>query len=110
MRENRKMTHDLCSMYRANDQAKAVLEHARKVYLDPDRVERKELRLCISCYHGGHQGGSMCTTVECAGCSTLLHSSNTYVDALCSECAKRRGCCKHCGADIHLKDRRKLTP
>lgn len=33
----------------------------------------------------------------------------TNVDVLCVDCARRAQLCKHCGADIDLKNRRKRT-
>ena len=105
-----KKNYDLVAMIRATDLGQARIEHARKLVEDPDRNKRFEKMECIPCYYGSRVGGSAITHSPCGTCGKELRFSNTCVDVLCRDCAEKHKACKHCGADIHLLNRRKLTP
>ena len=75
---------------------------------DPKRDERLRACECILCfYEKSRIGGAACTQTQCAFCDKVLYSGNTNIDRMCPECAKATGLCKHCGADIDYKNRRK---
>ena len=96
----------------ANDYGIACVEHARKLVQAHDhsegRVERHAKQLCVKCYLADRIGGAVMTDRQCGLCGTLMHFGNTNTDVLCPACAKENLLCKHCGADIDLKNRRKL--
>lgn len=69
------------------------------------RLEKQECPFCF--YRKSRIGGAAMTSVQCGLCDETVRSSNTNVDVLCKMCAKDNGLCKHCGADIDLKSRRK---
>jgi predicted RNA-binding Zn-ribbon protein involved in translation (DUF1610 family) len=76
---------------------------------DKDQKERHEAQECPLCFYVSSRiGGAAMTTSNCAGCNKEMDFGSTYVDLLCPECAKALGLCKHCGADLDLKGRRKL--
>ena len=108
MREIRKQQHDLRKLEWANSLARDRLEWAKKLISDTQRDERKEKQECVCCFFGGRIGGSMITQVECAYCDKVLTFANTCTDVMCTDCARERRLCKHCGADIELKNRRKI--
>ena len=58
----------------------------------------------------GRIGGAAITNSECSLCKEDMMFSNTCVDVLCSKCALDNRLCKHCGADIELKNRNKPRP
>lgn len=74
---------------------------------DPHRKERLAVQECMMCYKSSRIGGVTFTFRQCAHCEEILNSGNTNVDVLCQGCAKKAQLCKHCGADIDLKNRRK---
>ena len=58
------------------------------------------------CFGGSRIGGAAMTRWTCAFCGKQAWCGNTAVDVLCHDCAAEHGLCKHCGADIDLKNRR----
>ena len=97
--------------YTHNTYLDAMLERAEQLSEDAQRKQRREAGFCRLCYPGygaGRIGGAMSTIVLCGLCDKELHFGSTCVDKLCADCAKAHGLCKHCGADIDLKQRRKL--
>lgn len=74
---------------------------------DPKRKQRLQAQECVVCFGGSRIGGSAVTFRQCAHCDERLNSGNTNCDVLCIDCAKKAQLCKHCGADIDLKNRRK---
>lgn len=93
------------------DRLDATIKHAALISADAQKAERHAVAECVLCYTGysnGRLGGARCTTVLCGLCDKELHFGSTCVDRLCLECAKAHGLCKHCGADVDLKQRRKL--
>lgn len=114
MREIRKSKIDAVSItnrtYVQKCCADSIIERANMMQQDHERIERLAKSECVVCYvpyGSGRAGGAMCTSQECAFCDTVLHSGNTCIDVLCIPCAKANGLCKHCGADVDLKQRRK---
>lgn len=102
---------DSASIEWANETAKDRISYARKLVdafdNDPNRDERLEHGECVICFGASRIGGAACTSRQCGLCDQIVRSGNTNVDVLCIDCAKRHGLCKHCGADIDLKNRRK---
>jgi hypothetical protein len=86
----------------------SYVEHCRRVVEDHDREKRLEKQECVHCFHSGHVGGSMSCRVLCGLCGKEMLFMSTCFDVLCPECAREHNLCKHCGADINLKKRRKL--
>lgn len=76
---------------------------------DLDKRERKAAHLCKPCYYiMGTVAGQAFTETECALCFKKLGFSSTLVDAICEECAKKKGLCRRCGGDLNSKVRRKI--
>lgn len=105
---------DRCSIERATGNGqyyvKAMLDRARLMYEDNDRDARIRESFCVHCYRpygAGGIGGAACTNRECGLCDTTIHSGSTNIDMLCPKCAVENGLCRHCGADVDLKFRRK---
>ena len=89
---------------------RALIERAEAMKDDDDRRNRLDVSECVYCYApygAGRQGGTKTTQLECGLCSTIIYSGTTNCDVLCVECARKNGLCKHCGADVDLKVRRK---
>lgn len=84
------------------------LDHYRRVLDDPERDARREAQQCVCCHYGGRIGGAMMTRQQCALCDEVMRFGSTSVDVLCLECARRHRLCRHCGADVEGKQRRKL--
>ena len=108
MREIRKQQHDLQKMEWANTLARSRLELARKMTEDPEQDQRKQRQECVVCYSSKRVGGARTTQVECAYCDKVLTFASTSTDAMCIDCARERRLCKRCGADIELRNRRKI--
>jgi len=79
-----------------------------KIDADAERTKRLAACECPMCfYERSRIGGCALTSAQCAFCDETLHSGNTNIDVTCQACAKIAGICKHCGADVDLKNRRK---
>ena len=103
-----KFTLDKC--LNAMALSRGYYEDCKKVIEDPDKKNRLEKSECVLCYYYyGKIGGSVMTSTECGSCNKELSFGNTCVDVLCPECAKKYRVCRHCGADLELKSRRKLS-
>lgn len=88
---------------------KETLRRAKNFTEDTDRVARLKKQECPWCYYADSKiGGQAITESNCAGCNGHITSGNTNIDMLCSACARILGLCLHCGADIDLKNRRKI--
>lgn len=103
---------DAASVYNATAQAKHYIGKCRstlrRIDEDPDREKRLKRQECGFChYMAGKIGGAAVTTAPCGICDRQVSSGNTCIAALCLDCAKRLGLCKHCGGDIEMKHRRK---
>jgi hypothetical protein len=85
-------------------------ERIRKLDADADRPAREAKGECLYCYyfHTQRIGGAAMCSRECGLCDSNVTSGSTNCDVLCKECAKERGLCKHCGADLKLTNRRKV--
>lgn len=84
------------------------LKDLQKIIEDPERKERLENQECQLCHYDRKIGGAAMTSAECGLCETTVHSGNTNIDRLCKACAISHNLCKHCGADMDYKNRRKL--
>jgi hypothetical protein len=74
---------------------------------DPYRVDRLEAQECVVCFRDQRQSCARSSSAQCAFCDAIIRSGNSVTDILCLRCAQSTKLCKHCGADIDLKDRRK---
>lgn len=110
------MRVDAVSVERANgygrEYVKWITDRARQITEDQSREQRLAIMECVVCCGERRQGGTKGTKRPCGCCQVELRSNSTNIDVLCLDCAKRMGLCKHCGADIDLKHRRKrdFTP
>lgn len=86
------------------------IARAALAYSDLDRATRTERHECRWCYYGlsTRMGGAAMTTKACGSCGTAMTFPSTNTDRVCKPCGQELGICVHCGADIHLRDRRKL--
>lgn len=102
---------DKSSLYRFTETSKRrlkeTLEHSDNLRNDPDKKERIEAHECVVCFYGSRFGGAAMTEQDCMSCGEEQLYSSTATDVLCNKCAKDNNLCKHCGADIELKQRRK---
>lgn len=102
---------DRASIEQRNREHKSLIAHYKRlverVTTDMFRKKRLEAQECVICFGGSRIGGAACTSWACAFCGKESWGGNTNTDVLCHECAKKAGLCKHCGADIDLKNRRK---
>ncbi len=87
---------------------KGRLEHFQKIVNDTDKKNRLENQECVCCHYDSKMGGAAMTKTNCSMCEKEMHFGSTSIDRLCKECAKEHGLCKHCGADMDYKQRRKL--
>lgn len=101
---------DLCAIERANNHAttrrETTCRDALRYLLDPAREDRLAASECVICFMADRVGGASSTERPCGLCDTVLRTGNTNIDVLCLKCAQREGLCKHCGADLDLKNRR----
>jgi len=103
---------DTYSVTWANERHKESIAYYRRrlksVDEDPKRKERIAASECAMChYDKSCIGAAVCTFSPCAFCDERLYSGNSNIDLMCTACAAKAGLCKHCGADIDLKNRRK---
>ena len=108
----RKRIVDRVSMERASVTAKGYIENifnqAERLKADPEKKERIEKCLCKFCYYSASGwGGAAMTNRPCGICESDELYSSTNTDTLCKECSSAHDLCKHCGADINLRVRRK---
>lgn len=90
----------------ANNRVKDILARAERLKTDPDKAKRMEEHVCVVCfYQAGFIAGQAITYQPCMRCHQEQMYSSTATDALCMPCAELSGLCKHCGADIELKER-----
>lgn len=85
-------------------------EKAKLMVDDPNKKERQEKQLCISCYYSDRIGGQCIAYSRCGICSIGMSFPSTVTDIICKGCAINNGLCKCCGADIDLKERTKPRP
>lgn len=87
---------------------KRHLEYIKRYLEDPEKKERIKEQECVCCYYSSKIGGAAMTQTQCGLCEKEMYFGSTCVDALCQECAKNNKLCKHCGADMEYKTRKKL--
>ncbi|MEB8476678.1 MULTISPECIES: hypothetical protein [Acidithiobacillus] len=98
---------------RSKTQMDSLLDVARKLQDDPEWAQRIAAGLCRLChYHGNRFGlaGAAMTQEPCMCCGKDQIYGSTRTDALCLECAKDTGLCKHCGGDRELQTGRRNWP
>jgi len=92
----------------SGEHVKVAIELAKKLEADPDKKKRLQAQECKSCFYVlGKLGCAAMTSRECSCCGKDMMFGSTCTDALCLDCAKKHGLCKHCGGDIDMKQRRK---
>lgn len=110
MKSNRLLV-DACRVERENYFHKDRIAHYEKMLdnyrNDPSKTNRLSKQECLVCFYGSRIGGAAVTFRDCAFCGCRCTSGNTDVDVMCLACAKQAGLCKHCGADMEYKNRRK---
>lgn len=89
----------------------AAVQHLNKLAMivhDVRPVERREAQECRICFYDSKIGGAAMTNSNCKLCGVEMNFGSTNVDALCMQCAQSHKLCKHCGADVELKQRNSL--
>ena len=110
--ESRRRLVDAVSVEWANGKATGYVEESRRRLRrfdeDPDKAARIAKQECRYChYMTGRIGCTAMTRQQCGVCETVGMFGSTCTDVLCKPCAERLALCKHCGADMELKNRRK---
>lgn len=62
------------------------------------RLAELECKFCF--YLAGRIGGCAMTSANCGECQKDMMFGSTCVDYCCQDCAKAKGICKHCGAEM----------
>lgn len=93
--------------HRAKNSIADIKELVNNYNNDPSKNTRLKVNECIYCFYGNKWGGSGYTEASCYICKDPMMFSSTYTDKLCKECSIKYKSCRHCGADIELKIRRK---
>ncbi|MES0444954.1 MAG: hypothetical protein ABUJ92_00275 [Desulfobacterales bacterium] len=88
----------------------SYLSLASRLETDPENKRRTEKHECKACFYDSRIGGAAMTTKPCACCGKDVMYESTATDVLCLKCAKENELCKHCGADIKLRETRKNFP
>lgn len=99
---------DLCEVLRSTDLALDRMDRARMLIEDPRESDRLAAQECRPCFYSSKAGGAACSSSDCGGCGATVRSGSTNVPRLCKDCARKLRLCRHCGADINLRNRRKL--
>jgi len=101
--------------YRGRERVEKALRAALELENDKypkseAKKHRKEQCLCPVCFYLDRcrLAGAALTTSNCVYCMKETHFSSTATDDFCAECATKLKLCMRCGADIDLKDRRKV--
>lgn len=85
-----------------------IIADAENITRDPNRDQRLEKHLCPICFYHPQLSVGI-NEYTCLVCGTKGHYQKWIVPPkLCHECAGKIGACFQCGADLHLKERRKL--
>ena len=103
-----KRNFDLTSCINRTFANKQRLTKYAEIILDINKKERIDNQECKICFYLPSVGGCAITTSYCSICEKELIFPNTNVDILCLGCAQEKRVCKHCGADINDKLRKKL--
>lgn len=111
MGRRRRQNIDMSTIAWANQRHHESIKHWRQrlkaVDEDPKKAERLDASECVMCFEQPRIGGAAMTFWQCAFCDEQLNSGSTNIDVMCIRCAKSAGLCKHCGADLNLKNKRK---
>lgn len=96
----------------ANARAKGHIDTLRAKLLAFEANPAGDNGYCGYCTHitPDRIGGAAITSTECGLCDTPMTFGNTNVDTTCPGCARDNGLCRHCAADIELKERRNPYP
>lgn len=91
--------------------ARYQIAHVMEYLTDPRSSERLKLRECSYCYYlnSSRLAGQAFTEWACRVCNQESMHSNTYTPKICISCAHTHSLCVICGADVHLRVRRKST-
>jgi len=89
---------------------RTVIEQANTYKDDPRKRQRLSENECVYCYYTPRISGQAMTRTECGICGKEMMFSNTDTDVICDDCAKEHELCKHCGGDVHMRERRKNWP
>lgn len=85
------------------------LKRAGRCVEDPERKKRRAEATCRPCYYLRMRvGGSMITSKRCRICGEDVSYASTATGETCVPCAKKHRLCRWCGADVELRERRKL--
>lgn len=93
--------------YRTNLQKLRINKYLA-VIKDAGKKSRLENQECVICYYDNPIGAAVMTQSACALCGYIMCHYSSATDMLCIACAQKNRLCKHCGADIDLKDMYKL--
>lgn len=96
--------------WHSKDRYAAIIERAAKLLADPDKANRVKASECVVCFYGSKIGGAAITSQPCGLCGEMMDFGSTCTDNFCLKCASEHSLCKHCGADVNLKTRRKDWP
>ena len=99
---------DLVYVLNKTQRVQAYVELCEEVFLDLRRDDRLAKQECKMCFYRTKIAGQAFTEWKCKACDRSGNNSDTAVPELCMECAEKYRLCRHCGADIDGKDRRKL--
>lgn len=90
------------------DYIKNTLQLAKNLQEDPQKQERIKNCKCLVCwYRSGGMHTNAFVYTNCKSCNKDLQFATSNTDEVCIDCAKEHKLCKHCGADIEYKERRK---
>lgn len=89
--------------------AQDAFKRAQDAVADTKREQRLKARECPTCYYlRGRIGGAAFTNSTCKGCGVTIVNPSTATDKYCAACSKEHRICRYCGADLELKNRRKV--
>jgi|GEM_PF-1730318 len=100
--------HVVAKTDRALHHLEETVSRAREAAEDLRRQERLQKGECRSCFYlVGRIGGAVVTSRPCGLCGEEMLFANTCTDVLCPSCSKSHSLCRHCGADLELRPRRR---
>lgn len=103
-----KRKFDLCNVLTSTSWAQEYVDKCKLIVEDPDKVLRLEAQECVVCFYNSRLGSAVVTDRPCCLCEIMLYCGSSCIDRLCKDCAEKYKLCKHCGADINLRNRRKF--
>lgn len=95
---------------RAKQRVQDWIDLANAATNDTRHAQRIASHECKACFYSSRMGGAAITTRNCMCCSQPQTYGSTNTDVLCLPCAKEGSLCKHCGADLELRTRRRNWP